>query len=41
MRTFALERDVLKGASAVQLYHVSYLAMFVLGVTVAVAAIVR
>ncbi|HEX6897436.1 MAG: hypothetical protein ACM3Z4_14100 [Hyphomicrobiales bacterium] len=34
-------RPILKGANAVQLYHVTYLSMFVLGATVAVAAIVR
>ncbi len=34
-------RPILNGSQAVQLYYVSYLAIFVLGVTVAVAAIVR
>jgi hypothetical protein len=31
----------LNGSEAVQLYYVSYLMMFVIGATVAVAAIVR
>jgi len=34
-------RPILKGSEAVQLYYVSYLTMFVLGVTVTIAAIVR
>ena len=34
-------RPILNGHAAVQLYYVSYLTMFVLGTTVAVAAIVR
>ena len=34
-------RPIWKGSEAVQLYYVSYLTMFVLGATVAVAAIVR
>jgi hypothetical protein len=34
-------RPILKGHEAVQLYYVSYLTMFVLGVTVLAAAIVR
>lgn len=34
-------RPILNGSAAVQLYYVSYLTMFVLGTTVAVAAIVR
>ena len=34
-------RPILNGSAAVQLYYVSYLTMFVLGATVAIAAIVR
>ena len=34
-------RPILNGSAAVQLYYVSYLTMFVLSATVAVAAIVR
>jgi hypothetical protein len=34
-------RPILNGSEAVQLYYVSYLTMFVLGATVAIAAIVR
>jgi hypothetical protein len=34
-------RPILNGSEAVQLYYVSYLLMFVLGTTVAAAAIVR
>ena len=34
-------RPILNGSAAVQLYYVSYLTMFILGATVAVAAIVR
>ena len=34
-------RPILTGSAAVQLYYVSYLTMFVLGATFAVAAIVR
>jgi hypothetical protein len=34
-------RPILKGSAAVQLYYVSYLTMFVLSVTVLVAAILR
>ena len=34
-------RPILRGSAAVQLYYVSYLTMFVLGITVLVAAIVR
>jgi hypothetical protein len=34
-------RPILKGHAAVQLYYVSYLTMFVLGVTVLAAAILR
>lgn len=34
-------RPILKGSEAVQLYYVSYLTMFVLSATVAIAAIVR
>ena len=34
-------RPILNGSAAVQLYYVSYLTMFVLCATVAVAAIVR
>ena len=34
-------RPILNGSAAVQLYYVSYLTMFVLGTTVAIAAIVR
>ena len=34
-------RPILNGSAAVQLYYVSYLTMFVLGTTVAFAAIVR
>ena len=36
-----VQRPILNGSVAVQLYYVSYLTMFVLGTTVAVAAIVR
>ena len=34
-------RPILNGSAAVQLYYVSYLTMFVLSATVAIAAIVR
>jgi hypothetical protein len=34
-------RPILNGSAAVQLYYVSYLTMFVLGITVAIAVIVR
>ena len=34
-------RPILKGSEAVQLYYVSYLTMFVLSATVAIAAVVR
>jgi hypothetical protein len=34
-------RPILNGSAAVQLYYVSYLTMFILGVTVLAAAIVR
>jgi hypothetical protein len=34
-------RPILNGSAAVQLYYVSYLTMFVLSATVALAAIVR
>ena len=35
------DRPILNGSAAVQLYYVSYLTMFVLSATVAIAAIVR
>ena len=35
------DRRILNGSAAVQLYYVSYLTMFVLGITVAIAVIVR
>ncbi len=35
------DRPILKGSEAVVLYWVAYLALFVLGITTAIAAIVR
>ena len=41
LRRIKAGRPILNGSAAVQLYYVSYLTMFVLSATVAIAAIVR